>query len=103
MINRIGRITGVVTTDEFISNRWLRIQLTRKFDELPGTLKSNERYRRSQTNNELWLKDLRKTINVQDIIRHTRVWIKDNDSHVPSISEFTIQEIVYTFNDHHKI
>ncbi|CAI2190033.1 15177_t:CDS:2, partial [Funneliformis geosporum] len=71
-------------TNEFTSNRWLCIQLTRKFNGLPD--------------NELWLEDLRNTINTQDIIIHTHVWIADNNNPVPLSSKFTIQEIVYTFN-----
>ncbi|CAB4430864.1 unnamed protein product [Rhizophagus irregularis] len=79
-INRIGRITGVVTTNESVSAQLLRIQPTRKFHELSGILKSNERRQRSQLYNELWLEESRNTISVQDIIRNTNVWIIDDDT-----------------------
>jgi hypothetical protein len=41
---------------------------------------------------------------VQDINRHVNVWIKDSDtSRPPGTFEFSIQEIIYTFNDHQKV
>ncbi|PKK64248.1 hypothetical protein RhiirC2_787785 [Rhizophagus irregularis] len=92
-INRIGRITGVVTTNE---------SPTRKFHELSGILKSNERRQRSQLYNELWLEESRNTISVQDIIRNTNVWITD-DTPCLLTYEFSIQEIIYTFNGHQKV
>ncbi|GES92543.1 hypothetical protein GLOIN_2v1784827 [Rhizophagus clarus] len=75
----------------------------RTFHELPGTLKSNERYQRSQLYNELWLEESRNTISVQDIIRNTSVWIKDDNTLQPSTFEFSIQEILYTFNERQKV
>ncbi|GBC04305.1 hypothetical protein RclHR1_05600005 [Rhizophagus clarus] len=102
-LNRIGRITGIVTTNKSIPDRFFRIQLTRTFHELPGTLKSNERYQRSQLYNELWLEESRNTISVQDIIRNTSVWIKDDNTLQPSTFEFSIQEILYTFNERQKV
>jgi hypothetical protein len=82
----------------------LRIQPTRTFHELPGTLKSNERYQRSQLYNELWLEESRNTISIQNIIRNTNVWIKDDDNTLyPSTFEFSIQEILYTFNGRQKV
>ncbi|GET00728.1 hypothetical protein GLOIN_2v1790940 [Rhizophagus clarus] len=102
-LNRISRITGIVTTNKFIPDQFFRIQLTRTFHELPGTLKSNERYQRSQLYNELWLEESRNTISIQDIIRNTSVWIKDDDTLQPSTFEFSIQEILYTFNGRQKV
>ncbi|GES95457.1 hypothetical protein GLOIN_2v1483751 [Rhizophagus clarus] len=98
-----SRITGIVITNESIPDQFFRIQLTRTFHELPGTLKSNERYQKSQLYNELWLEESRNTISVQDIIHNTSVWIKDDDTLQPSTFEFSIQEIFYTFNGRQKV
>ena len=101
----VGRITGIVVTDETTPDRWLRVQLTRKFNELPGTMKSKERYQNSQNNNEIWLEEIRTTIRIQDVVRHTTVWIKNNsvDTSTPLIFEFSIQEIIYNFNGRQKL
>ena len=56
--------------DEISSERWLRIQPTRNFNELPNTVKSKERYQRSMNDNELWLEETRIIIKTQDVIRH---------------------------------
>ena len=69
----VGRITGIVVTDETTPDRWLRVQLTRKFNELPGTMKSKERYQNSRNNNEIWLEEIRTTIRIQYLIRHIYV------------------------------
>ena len=101
----VGRITGIVVTDETTPDHWLRVQLTRKFNELPGTMKSKERYQNSQNNNEIWLEEIRTTIRIQDVVRHTTVWIKNNsvDTSTPLIFEFSIQEIIYNFNGCQKL
>ncbi|CAB5384706.1 unnamed protein product [Rhizophagus irregularis] len=103
-LNRVGRITGIVMIDESLPDRFFRIQTTRTFYELPGTLKSKERYQRLQLHNELWLEEIRSTIKIQDLIRHVNVWIKDDNStpRLPTF-EFSIQEIIYTFNGRQKI
>ena len=69
----MGKITGVVVMDEISSERWLRIQPTRNFNELPNTVKSKERYQRSMNDNELWLEETRIIIKTQDVIRHIDV------------------------------
>jgi len=104
-LNRVGRITGMVTANESTPDQFFCIEPTKTFHELPGTLKSNERYQRSQLYNELWLEESRNTISIQDIIHITNVWIKDDDDDTldPSTFEFSIQEILYTFNGRQKI
>ncbi|CAB4491661.1 unnamed protein product [Rhizophagus irregularis] len=72
-LNRVGRITGIVMIDESLPDQFFRIQTTRTFYELPGTLKSKERYQRLQLHNELWLEEIRSTIKIQDLIRHVNV------------------------------
>lgn len=59
--------------DESLPDQFFRIQTTRTFYELPGTLKSKERYQRLQLHNELWLEEIRSTIKIQDLIRHVNV------------------------------
>ena len=93
----------MVTTNESIPDRLLRVQHTRNFHELSGTLKSNERYQRLQIYNELWLEEVKSTIKVQDIICHVNVWIKDDDDARSPTFEFSIQEIIYIFNSHQKV
>ncbi|PKC65188.1 hypothetical protein RhiirA1_515098 [Rhizophagus irregularis] len=102
-LNRVGRITGIVMIDESLPDRFFRIQTTRTFYELPGTLKSKERYQRLQLHNELWLEEIRSTIKIQDLIRHVNVWIKDDNTPRLPTFEFSIQEIIYTFNGRQKI
>ena len=89
--------------DKIAHERYIRIQRTRNYDDLPGNIKSRERYQRSKKNNELWLEESRTVIKTQDIIRQTAVWIKDDISSEPSSFEFSIQEIIYTFNGHQKV
>ncbi|PKB93251.1 hypothetical protein RhiirA5_387333, partial [Rhizophagus irregularis] len=89
--------------DESLPDRFFRIQTTRTFYELPGTLKSKERYQRLQLHNELWLEEIRSTIKIQDLIRHVNVWIKDDNTPRLPTFEFSIQEIIYTFNGRQKI
>ena len=90
--------------DEMAHERYIRIQCTRNFDDLPGNIKSKERYQRSKNNNELWLEESRIVIRTQDIVRQTTVWIKDDDILPdPSSFEFSIQEIIYIFNGHQKL
>ncbi|CAB5216800.1 unnamed protein product [Rhizophagus irregularis] len=102
-LNRVGRITGIVMIDESLPDRFFRIQTTRTFYELPSTLKSKERYQRLQLHNELWLEKIRSTIKIQDLIRHVNVWIKDDNTPRLPTFEFSIQEIIYTFNGRQKI
>ena len=99
----MGRITGIMIKDETIHERYLRIQPTRTFDDLPNTIKSKRRNQRSKDNNELWLEESRSIIRIQDIVRHTNVWIKDDNLSDPSFFEFSIQEIIYTFNGYQRI
>jgi hypothetical protein len=99
----IGRITGIVAIDETTTDRLLYVQITRHFNELPDIMKSNKRYQNSQNNNEIWLEESRITIRIQDVIHHTIVWIKDDDTVIPSFFNFSIQEILYTLNGHLKI
>ncbi|CAB5396177.1 unnamed protein product [Rhizophagus irregularis] len=102
-LNCVGRITVIVMIDESLPDRFFRIQTTRTFYELPGTLKSKERYQRLQLHNELWLEEIRSTIKIQDLIRHVNVWIKDDNTPRLPTFEFSIQEIIYTFNGRQKI
>ena len=89
--------------DEISSERWLRIQPTRNFNELPNTVKSKERYQRSMNDNELWLEETRIIIKTQDVIRHIDVWINDGDTPRPLAFDFSIREIVYTLNGRPKL
>src|SRR2546423_3412726 len=89
--------------DEISSERWLRIQPTRNFNELPNTVKSKERYQRSMNDNELWLEETRIIIKTQDVIHHIDVWINDGDTPRPLAFDFSIREIVYTLNGRPKL
>jgi hypothetical protein len=51
----------------------------------------------------LWLEESRTIIRTQDVVRHTNVWVKDDDLPGPSIFEFSIQEIIYNFNGRQKV
>jgi len=89
--------------DEISSERWLRIQPTRNFNELPNTVKSKERYQRSMNDNELWLEETRIIIKPQNVICQINVWVKDGDTPRLLAFDFSIQEIIYILNGRQKL